>query len=283
MKLAAIKGTLNRILQVLRLQVVMWSHERISWGSKFKFSFGSVAAPFVGKLNYLGNRLASDNKVALLLLPEYARMVADVMSIIEGTRKSSEPLAVLDVGANIGQFGATATRMFSCRVVSVEPNPVCWPYLAENGAGRGVWSLQKRGLSDTPGTLDLYFVRNKSAQGSFSRGNAARDLISGGEIESVSVEVGPFLADASDGTIFDLVKVDVEGYELEVIRGLVGVEFEFLLIEIDEDRDHGFTQLDLEDVVKTSLGLNLREIWSDRETTKDGPRNVLYRAVIANN
>lgn len=282
MNLSTIKGALARILQVLRLQIVMWTHERISLGSKFKFTFGSVTAPFIGKLNYLGHRFASDNKVALLLLPEYARMVADVISIIEGTRKSSEPPAVLDVGANIGQFGATVTRMFDCRVVSVEPNPVCWPYLAENGADRGVWSLQKRGLSDTPGTLDLFFVRNKSAQGSFSRGNAARDLISGGEIESVSVEVGPYLADTSDGTAFDLVKVDVEGYELEVIRGLVGVEFGFLLIEIDEDRDHGFTQQNLEDVVKTALGLDLREMWCDRETTKNGPRNVLYQAVKAN-
>ena len=281
MNASIIKGALARVLQVLKLQIVMWTHEKIGWGSKARFTFGSLAAPFTGSVNYLGENFTSDNKVALLLLPEYARLVADVIAVIEDSGESAESLSVLDVGANIGQFGATASRMFGCMVVSIEPNPVCWPYLAENGAGHGAWSLQKRGLADVPRTLDLYFVRNKSAQGSFSRDNAGRGLISGGEVESVSVSVGPYLSDTTVATAFDLVKIDVEGFELEVIRGLAGVDFEFLLVEIDEVRDHGFTQLDLENVARDALGLVLHEVWCDRKTIKNGPRNVLYRVVAA--
>lgn len=267
----------TRVRHVVKLQLQWWQHESVGVRDKMLFSMTSTIAPFTGRVRYLGKPLRSDNKVGLLLLPEYARTVADVIKQLN--TKDPSQLSILDVGANIGQFAATATRMFDSNVVSVEPNPVCWDYLEFNGADSDNWRLQRRGLADESKVLELYFVRNKSAQGSFSPTNAGSNLISGGQVESVSVEVGPYKSLPFEDVHFDLVKVDVEGFEIEVMKGLQGVKFDYLLIEIDEGRDHGFTQVELADVTRKVLGVELEEIWCDSETPHVGARNVLYRSI----
>lgn len=277
MNISIVKSVSSRIRHVIKLQMLWWQQENVRARDKMLFTVTSVFAPFTGHVRYLGSPLCSDNKIGLLLMPEYARMVSDVISRVNVA--DPRRLNILDVGANIGQFGATATRMFGCQVTSVEPNPVCWPYLEANGADIGRWTLQRRGLADENKALKLFFVRNKSAQGSFSQQNAGTNLISGGEVESVAVEVGPYKTSSSGQVHFDLIKVDVEGFEIEVIKGLLGVNFDYLLIEINEERDHGFTKFELQDVTRNVLGIELKEVWCDCEEPFAGARNVLYKAM----
>ena len=275
MGMAGFKGIITRIKLVIRFQILFWTFFGVPVRQKVAFSATSTIAPLRGKISYLGDVFWSDNKVALLLLPEYVALVNNVFSVMRNS--GVDCLRVLDIGANVGQFGATVIRSTNASVLSIEPNPACWRYLEMNKAGSEKWIYEKRAISAKKENLTLFHVRNKSAQGSFLLANASRDLVGRSEVESVVVETGPFRSGANQSVLFDLVKVDVEGFELEVMRGLVNVVFQYLLIEIDEHRENGFTQFELEEVVLNDLGYVLTEVFSDRASSELGPRNVLYR------
>ena len=275
MGMAGIKGIITRITLVFRFQFLFWTFSAVPVRQKLAFSTTSTIAPISGKVSFLGDAFSSDNKAALLLLPEYVALVTNVFRVMRNSGVNCQ--RVLDIGANVGQFGATVIRSTNASVLSVEPNPACWPYLDMNKAGSEKWTYEKRAISARKENMTLFHVRNKSAQGSFLPTNASRDLVGRSEVESVVVDTGPFISGPDTTPLFDLVKVDVEGFELEVMRGLVGVVFHYLLIEIDEHRENGFTQMELEDVVLNDLGYVLTEVFSDRAPSESGPRNVLYR------
>ena len=273
--MAGLKGIFTRISLVIKFQILFWRLPNVSVRQKFEYSLTCVVAPVRGKVSYLGDSFQSDNKQALLLLPEYVALVSNVFDVMRDSGINCE--YVLDIGANVGQFGATVIRSTKASVVSVEPNPVCWPYLEMNRTEDERWRYEKRAISSQPGNMNLFHVRNKSAQGSFLQSNASRDLVSRSGVVSVVVQTGPYRSGTDDVSNFDLVKVDVEGYELEVMKGLTGVMFQFLLIEIEEHRENGFTQSELEKVVFNELGIVITEVFSDRASSVLGPRNVLYR------
>ena len=275
MGLAELKGIITRITLVLRFQILFWTFSGVPIRQKFAYSATSAVAPLRGKVSYLGETFSSDNKAALLLLPEYVALVTNVFNVMKNSGVNCQ--RVLDIGANVGQFGATVIRSTKASVLSVEPNPACWPYLDINRDGNEKWTYEKRAISAEKGNMTLFHVKNKSAQGSFLPSNASRDLVGRSEVESVVVKTGPFCTEMNTISNFDLVKVDVEGYEIEVMHGLVGVIYQYLLIEIDEHRENGFTQSELEEVVLHKFGFVLTEVFSDRKLSDFGPRNVLYR------
>jgi FkbM family methyltransferase len=230
-------------------------------------------------VNYLGQSLESDNHLGLLLLPEYVKLLSDVKRAIHAPANKS--LLILDIGANIGQFAATARRLFGATVYSVEPNPACWPYLVSNGADSDHWKLIRKAASSTSAVVTLHYVSGKSAQGSFSRANASENLITHAQEISVEVESGPITLlelglDNHPTTVFDLVKIDVEGFELDALRGIKGISFNHLLIELDPNRDNGFTERDIHEVANKELHLTLKKIFVDRPSNDVGPQNVLF-------
>lgn len=270
-----LRGIATRILLVIRFQFLIWKMRDVPVAQKISYTATSFLAPVRGRVSYLGSSFCSDNKAALLLLPEYALLVDHVVRTMSSFGNTCSD--VLDVGANVGQFAATLIRTRNSSVVSIEPNPACWPFLELNGVGLGKWTLEKRAISSHREEMELFFVRRKSAQGSFLQSNASRGLIGDPTLERVLVQSGPFLFEGDGRRFFDLVKIDVEGFELEVIRGLKGVQFDFLMVEVEESRENGFTQSELEATVLDALGMRIVEVYSDRPANEVGPRNVLYR------
>ena len=132
----------------------------------------------------------------------------------------------VDIGANIGMITLVAA---SCvgdtgQVISVEPNPLAFNRLrscvAQNGL-TGRVHLLNVGLADSPGELELSVVTEHTGMGTFSHipteehGNITQR-------HRCAVETG-------DGLLENMVrnplviKIDVEGYEYRVIRGLARI------------------------------------------------------------
>jgi FkbM family methyltransferase len=116
----------------------------------------------------------------------------------------------VDVGANIGSYTILAAAT-GAEVVAIEPIPVTFANLAANIALNGFGDRVARfhgGVGDRAGTL-----RFTAAHDTMNHVVEGED----GE-QSIAVEVKPLDA-ILDGRRPRLIKIDVEGYELPVLRG----------------------------------------------------------------
>jgi FkbM family methyltransferase len=125
---------------------------------------------------------------------------------------------VLDIGANIGctsiLFGNRAQR-----VVSFEPSPTTYQFLRKNidAAGLHNVTLENVGLGKTAGRFELTFSTDNRSGGFVSNKMQAS---AGHQIEAIEIAQGDaFMAANSIGRV-DFIKIDVEGFERDVIEGL---------------------------------------------------------------
>lgn len=123
----------------------------------------------------------------------------------------------LDIGANIGFFAVYLAR--HCpggRVVAFEPGKVNVEHLRRNIELNGLDNVEveARGVFDTTGTLTLNFTPQNPG-GSFISDTA----IDAGDLESIEVVTIDTWAEDHNLQRLDIVKIDVEGSELRVIRG----------------------------------------------------------------
>jgi FkbM family methyltransferase len=142
----------------------------------------------------------------------------------------------LDVGANVGNHSLYLARfLHAALVLPVEPNPAAAELLLSNLSLNGV-----------AGRCDLRFLgvglSDHAAEAAAVR--APRRNLGAGRL--VEGEGGIRIARGDDlfaGMTFDLVKIDVEGMELQVLAGMEGLiraTRPKLFVEVDQANDAGF-------------------------------------------
>jgi FkbM family methyltransferase len=123
----------------------------------------------------------------------------------------------LDIGANIGFFSVFLGR--HCprgRVIAFEPSRANVAHLRRNLALNALSNVEVEpiGVYDRTGVLELHYT-SKHPGGSFF----AESAIDAGELESIEVTSIDEWAERVGLERLDLVKLDVEGSELRVLRG----------------------------------------------------------------
>jgi len=117
----------------------------------------------------------------------------------------------LDIGANVGSFTILAAGAARARVIAVEPIPSTFAVLQRNvvlNSLGGRVSQRRLGLSDTHGRLRFT-----------SELDTVNHVVSDGEdVPSVDVSVTR-MDDLVGQEVPSLIKIDVEGHELAVLRG----------------------------------------------------------------
>jgi len=122
-------------------------------------------------------------------------------------------MTVVDVGANIGIY----TRFFSGlvaasgRVHAFEPSPSNFKRLQENTERLGNVSLNQAAVGDRSGTIRLFVSDELNVD--------HRTFDSGDGRKGIDVPVASLDEYLPAGSHVDLIKIDVQGYELSVLQG----------------------------------------------------------------
>jgi FkbM family methyltransferase len=127
---------------------------------------------------------------------------------------ASEPLrTIFDVGGNFGQSALRFSRAFPvARIFTFEPVPESFRKLEANIAGRRSITAFQHGFGDVAGSFQIQIQPNPG-------GNTLIGPCSSmGAVEIRLETLDSFVADHGIAQI-DLLKIDVEGFELEVLKG----------------------------------------------------------------
>lgn len=131
--------------------------------------------------------------------------------------KSNEPV-FYDVGGNKGDYTLMLKKSFpNSKITTFEPNPNTYKVLKKNIGDKS--NLINKGIGEQEGELQLFFdVNNKTSVQASSNPEILKEIAGTLELESVKIEVITLDNFVKEDRI-DLLKIDVEGFELEVLKG----------------------------------------------------------------
>jgi len=177
------------------------------------------------KIKYLGSTIYYDNPATPLNLQNYPYEIKS--KVLANMLK--KPKTVLDIGGNLGQFSLTINHMLKSDVVIdiFEPNSYVFELLKKNISTKKNMHIYNYGLGDSNAKKVLHFNPRRTGIGSLIKQNAGDDA---NLQQIVCITHDPH--EITNRKKYDLVKVDVEGYELHAIRGLAGISCDYLFIEL---------------------------------------------------
>jgi FkbM family methyltransferase len=178
---------------------------------------------------------------------------------------------VCDVGAHIGLFALRISKLArSSKIITIEANPTNFRFILEN--------ISVNGLKDRIRALNVAAGRRKGRVilwlSKLSRGDCStRKWHDAGSAGHLAVDMLPLDAILSDERSYDLVKIDVEGSEIEVLKGLekqytkvnrLVIETHISVVNINEVygwlHNHGFVMMKKQKLYEDCLLLEARRI-----------------------
>jgi FkbM family methyltransferase len=166
--------------------------------------------------------------------PSYARArrngaARDLYRLLNKTWLQAETIGtVLDVGAYEGQFVKTARLLFpQASILAFEPNPRLIPALQKLISETGAGTVYEMACGREPATRPLHLTRFAPAASLLSpTSGGLPDFPTVTTGETIEVTVGRLdeTVRAGPGTRKPyLLKIDVQGFELEVLQGSLGI------------------------------------------------------------
>ncbi|MGQ7848367.1 FkbM family methyltransferase [Granulosicoccus sp. 3-233] len=122
---------------------------------------------------------------------------------------------VIDAGANIGNHSLFFSHYFQ-QVVAFEPNPSTCRLLAFNTEQVDNISIVNQGLGDEQGTLLL-------VEDSMNMGASSIVRKAGADERQIPVQIETLDRATADIDCIEMIKIDVEGFEINVLTGASGL------------------------------------------------------------
>lgn len=185
---------------------------------------------------------------------------------------SSEKIVVFDVGANTGEYSLLLKKVFpKSAVYAFEPNPKSFHFLQQKAEVTSGLYVQPLGVGDKESQLTIFTEKeNQESQlASFVPGvmtelhqNSSEQLI-GFDIQVVTLN--DFCA-MHGITHIHFLKIDTEGYELNVLKGATRLvsEKKIDVIQFEFNEMNVYARVFLNDFYKVLPGYNLFRMDEDR-------------------
>lgn len=145
---------------------------------------------------------------------------------------------VLDVGANIGQYGsALRSSGFEGRIISCEPLPDAYGHLARRAGSDPGWTTLHTAVGADNGTLEINVSANSYSSSALTMTDAHLDAAPGSQTigtETVPVTtVAGIVKQHEVDPGHTLLKVDTQGYESPVLDGAAGLLPRFAAVQLE--------------------------------------------------
>ncbi|QDK77227.1 FkbM family methyltransferase [Spirosoma sp. KCTC 42546] len=143
-----------------------------------------------------------------------------VRYVARKTAEQSEPVTIFDVGANVGTYAQMILKGFGKRATihCFEPSRATYQTLKANVPEQNVYK-HNIGLSDQAGELALYTDAEQSGMTSVYERDLQHIQVSFAQHEVAAFSTADEFAASQGIKQIDLLKIDVEGHELAVLKG----------------------------------------------------------------
>ena len=197
--------------------------EKLSYYPSMAISVARDLATKEKRLNYLGESMEYDNTAAPLTMQLYPEEISNkILENTDGAIKS-----VLDIGGNIGQFSRTMSYFLpKADIHVIEPNPDVFELLTKNTETVGNIAIHNVGIGK-PGKTTMHYTPGKSGTGSLFKDNAG-----GATTQEIEIELVNDVEKLTKTKSFDLVKIDVEGYEFQLLKEIKPFKTRYMFIEV---------------------------------------------------
>jgi len=138
---------------------------------------------------------------------------------------AGEPFVLFDGGANFGQYATRALSIVGSRlrIFCFEPSPGSFERLAANLGETPGLRLMPFGLSETDAECELYSYLGGEGEASVVRRDMSHWGITQNRIEKVRLRRLDDVCREEGIKEIDFLKLDVEGHELQALRGAEGM------------------------------------------------------------
>jgi len=229
---------IKKILTNFKFDYYLISTQNINFFNKFTFLWRKYYSILLNKrkIKYLRNDFYYDNRFSPAILENYPREISDIDKAINLSKIKN----VLDIGANIGQFSFTLKSLYPLiHIYAFEPNKEIYPILEKNAANFKNLYTYNFGLGNKTGMKDFYFSQTASAEGSLYKENMNQNYVRK-DVKKTKVKImkltPKIIKKLNIPQKIDFVKIDVEGAEVDVLKSLKIIDFDYLYIEISVKR-----------------------------------------------
>lgn len=252
-----ISDSLRKLIYLFRIDFNYLFKTKLKFSEKLSYNFVKYLCVMFNKrkIKYLGSYFYYDNRYSPFLLQTYPGEIQKLNQHVPLTQITT----ILDVGANIGQFSNSINKLYSnIQIYSFEPNKEIFNYLKKNCSKEKV-QIFNFGLAEKTTKKNFFYAPSASAEGSLFPENMNQNY-ERKDVKEIKVDLkslsNKILKKYHIPKKIDLVKIDVEGAEIDALKALRQIEFDFLLIEVSTRKRKGS---DLETIKKT-----IKKIWGKK-------------------
>ncbi|WP_325439718.1 FkbM family methyltransferase [Pusillimonas sp.] len=205
----------------------------------------------------------------------------ETLLLLERLFARLSPEVILDVGANVGNHMLMFSR-HAARVLAFEPGTKAFAMLEQNVKANNLAHVSpfNVGLSDQPTTQTLYV----EASGNLGASSLSLENLADTQYveDTISLRVGDDIVGAQQLPSVDFIKIDVEGHEQSVIRGLrktIAAQRPLILMEWEVKGDWLEQERRTPDLLRDYVFYPL--IWNtSRAYWKQQPFGLLRRSLL---